>query len=354
MSTLVKFLPNHVMYWLFQNIYYKEKSMKHCQLISILTASALLFSSASAFAQNCTTTPVYQPDSTRPALSGRLVYHSYSTYGDSTSKLYLFDFQTSQLSVLSNSWGITDPMNANFSPDGKWITFMGIQNAKWHVFLWQVGSSTLPANLTALSDTRNEDPKFSFDGKKIAFKRNGDIKIATINFSSTPPAISSILHVTSNGFQTEESMPYMTPSGKYVLYTRGANTTFDIYRTNLQNMTTQALISTPDVADYYPIVRDSTSFFYSRWDNATNKFDLIYMNVPNTNSNIQLKLNHCSSNNSDAAPVDEDLLIFSGTREGRYKLYLGDIKTGNVWSLDSLGINSMTNNVLGANYTYRR
>lgn len=308
----------------------------------------------SAFAQ-CTTNPVFQADTSRPALNGRLVYHSYNSYGDGSSKLYLFDFRSNVFSTLSSKWAITDPMNAQFSPDGLWITFMGIQNNQWNVFLWQLGSAGQPINITAaLGAHRNEDPKFSADGKRIVFKQDGDIKIANLNFTLSPPVISSVQSVTSDGMKVEESMPFLSPSGKYVIFTRGAGASFDIYRTNLVTNVTDTVAGTAGVAEYYPVYRDSSTIFYTRWVSAANANDQIYMYVPNLNSRTQLKLNDCASNNSDTAPVDEDLIIFSGTREGRYKLYLGDVTTGYVWKLDAPGVNNAPYNVLGASYSNRR
>lgn len=322
--------------------------------VGFFIAAGLTCPGTTALAQSCATTLVYQPDASRPIVSGKLVYHNYASYGDGTSRLYLYDFRIAKLTELSSGWGITDPMNAHFSPDGQWITFMGIQNNQWHVFLWKVGATTtLPTNLTStLGVHRNEDPKFSSDGKRIAFKQDGDIRIATLNFLTSPPTIAAIQMVTNDRMAVEESMPFLSPSGKYVYFTRGARASSDIYRTNLTTNATKQVVGTVGVADYYPIIRDSSSFFYVRWDTAVSKRDQIYMNIPNLVINTPLGLNHCLSNNSDPAPVDEDLLVFSGTREGRYKLYLGDVGTGNVWRLDVLGINSLPyNNVLGASYS---
>lgn len=69
---------------------------------------------------SCVNNPLDQPNSTLPALSGKLVYHAYENYGDGSTQLFLYDFSEGKLTQLSKKdWGITDPMNANISPDGK-------------------------------------------------------------------------------------------------------------------------------------------------------------------------------------------------------------------------------------------
>src|SRR5438445_534182 len=94
---------------------------------------------ASLLAQ-CYPTPPTQSSTTFPAaVAGRLIYHAYKTYGDGSSHLYLYDFTTKVAKQLDQTmWGITDPMNADWSPSGKYIVFTGVQNSKWQVFLWQV------------------------------------------------------------------------------------------------------------------------------------------------------------------------------------------------------------------------
>ncbi|MGU7785407.1 TolB family protein, partial [Burkholderia sp. PU8-34] len=135
-----------------------------------------------------------QSDASFPsALTGKLVYHSYVNYGDGTSQLFLYDFSAHTLTQLSKSaWGITDPMNAVFSPDGKWIAFMGITNNAWNVFMYQLGTNNPPINMTnSTGATRNEDPKFSSDGKTLVFKQNGSVKQATLSYTSAGPVFTS-------------------------------------------------------------------------------------------------------------------------------------------------------------------
>lgn len=63
----------------------------------------------------------------QPALSGRLIFHSYSCYSCNDSKLYIYDFAANTIANISSGWTINNVMNAHFSPDGKRIVFMGIK-----------------------------------------------------------------------------------------------------------------------------------------------------------------------------------------------------------------------------------
>ncbi len=108
--------------------------------------------------------------------------------------------------------------------------------------------------------------------------------------------------------------------------------------------------------DYYPVVRDYTAYFLSRTQPAGN--DQLAMVVPNSPPGTPaiLPLNHCQGDNSDAAPVNEDYLIFSSTSfDPTYSLLLGDIAAARVWRLDPAQINLPDGRQkLGASYTAAR
>ncbi|MBH8316625.1 PD40 domain-containing protein, partial [Pseudomonas aeruginosa] len=147
--------------------------------VSLLSLALLLSPVANLPAHAaCTANLALQPASSLPALGGRLVYHSYMEYGDGSSNLYLHDFKSKSTRQLNQpGWNIEDPMNAHFSPDGRYLTFMGRQNGAWHVFAWAIGGTQAPSNLTAAIGGRNEDPKFSFDGRQVVLKHEGDIRL---------------------------------------------------------------------------------------------------------------------------------------------------------------------------------
>ncbi|MEA9356228.1 discoidin domain-containing protein [Bacteriovorax sp. PP10] len=295
----------------------------------------------------CVNNPTNQPNSTFPALTGKLVYHSYVTYGDGTSQMFLYDFATRTLTQLSkSSWGISDPMNAHISPDGSSIVFMGIQNNSWNLYLWKLGSSALPTNLTnSNGNTRNEDPKYSFDGSSIFYKQNGDIM--RMNLTTR-----AVVNLTKNAATIENSMPYPSVDGNTVYFAEGDNENSGIFQKNLVTGVTSPFNVEPGINNYYPIVRDANTVFFTKWISATVENDQLYTKgtAPGAVA-VQLSINDCLSNNSDAAPVGSDKVIFSSTTEGGYQLYLGDLATGKRWSLTQFGINAgSTKNKLGAHY----
>ncbi len=71
---------------------------------------------------------------------------------------------------------------------------------------------------------------------------------------------------------------------------------------------------------------------------------------------VILPLNHCQGDNSDAAPVNEDCLIFSSTSfDPTYNLLFGDITAARVWRLDPVQINLPDGRQkLGTSYTAAR
>lgn len=281
----------------------------------------------------------FEATETLPVNSGFMIYHSYSDYEAWDSNLYMFDFSSKVKTAISQGWNIDHEMNAHISPDGTKIVFMG-DNAgsprDWDIYLWEIGSANQPANLTSVNGLRDEDPKFSPDGTKIIFKQAGDIK--EMNLSGT-----IVNSITTDGYTVEESMPYYTTNGSKVIYAQGAGENSDIYIMNTDGTNKTVMFNVSQVTEYYPIVRDDTTFFYSKWISAYNQNDQIMLGNLQNSTNTVLSVNDVNSNNSDAYPVGSDYLIFTSTRSGGiggYDLYLGQVSTGSVWNLNDYGVNS--------------
>jgi Tol biopolymer transport system component len=231
---------------------------------------------------------------------------------------------------------------------------MGKQGGAWNNFVWEINTNTMPLNLTAALGGRNEDPKFSFDGKQIYFKHDFDIVIANLTYSNDKiTGVSGWKYITNDRWNAEDSMPYPTPSGKYILYTIGS-TALSIYRMNTQTGVRQLLTPTPaDAHDYYPTVRDYSTYFFTRGVPVTH-WDQLMMVQPNVSPTpIALALNDCNSNNSDPSPMDEDYLLFSSSRYDRpYGLMIGDISNGKVWRFSQSTVNvSDGSQKIGSSYT---
>ncbi len=296
--------------------------------------------------------PVTDTNQQLPVISGKVVFHSYDRYGGA-SQMYIYDFAAKQLSFISKNWNIYDPMNAHFSPDGTTIAFMGegTENGKWDIYICGVGSGLQPTNLTSGDNCRDEDPKFSFDGKTICFKQTsnggvGNLKIMDLNGKVTH-------NVTNNTI--ESGMPYFTKDGTALIYARGSGSTSDIYMVNIDGTNNRALENINNLQEYYPITFDSLSFLYTRSSLISIPYDQVYKGNFSTGVAISLPFNKSDADYSDAFPCGPKYVILSSDRAGgvgAYDLYIADINSGKIWSLNNYysGINS-NKNELGACYS---
>lgn len=282
-----------------------------------------------------------------PIFKGKLVYHNYTSYEAMDAKLWLYDFSTGSLEEISRTWNIRHPMNAHFSPDGRTIVFMGIGDTdSWDIFSYDLYGKEEPINLTAQSTLREEDPKFSPDGKKIVFKR--DLRLAEMNLSTR-----SITMLTDG--DKEYSMPYYNYNGTEVICSEGGKEMSSIVAVNVKTKEIRIICNEPGVQDYYPINADKESFFYSRGYSSSNRVDQVYRGFWNGRPGISLPFNESNADYSDAYPVDDEWLVISSTRagsKGGYDLYLANVSTGSIQSLSDYhsGINSSKNELGAAVY----
>ncbi|MCK5830890.1 MAG: carbohydrate-binding protein [Methylococcales bacterium] len=283
-----------------------------------------------------------------PTLEGKVLYHSYTNYNNWDSEMYILNLSDNTVSKISANWNIDHEMNGVFSPDGTKIVFMGDQKNEprnWDIFLWTIGGGE-PVNLTPRNEGRDEDPKFSPDGTKIVFKADNDIKVMDLN--------GNILNNVTNTPDIEESMPYYTTDGSTILFAPGAGAESDIYSINTDGTNRQAIVAQPNYQEYFPITRDSESFFYTGWVSTTDAHDQLFLKYFSNPNPIKLPFNNSNADYSDATPVGSQYVVLSSTRtggKGGYDLYIADIFTGDIWSLNNYNhsINSELEE-LGANY----
>lgn len=281
-----------------------------------------------------------------PSLTGKLVFHRYSSYDALDSQLFMYDFATHNLTNISQNWPVTSPMNAAFSPDGQWMTFMGVPQTggnSWDVYLWQVNSTNPPINLTAGNQKRNEDPKFMSDNSRIVFKQNGDLKMMNKN--------GSLLNsVTNDGWVTEQSMPYQFYGTSTLLYAEGAGASSMIYSIDQSGALKTQLSAKPGLQEFYPVSWLSDRFLYVRWYSRNNQNNQIYTYNLSTRAVAKLSFNSDTVDTSDPAPIDNRYLIVSRFSQGAtsgYDLYIADTQSTNVWPLTNL---NSTLEELGSNY----
>jgi Tol biopolymer transport system component len=286
-------------------------------------------------------------------LRGQIIFHRYTNYDAWDGRLYLYDFTTKRLRFLSERWQIDHAINANFSPDGKQIVFMGVPRGQhrgdaWNVYLWTINSRNQPVNLTDQPGTRDEDPRFAPDGKRIVFKQDGELRIMDLRSRQ-------IQAIRFGGVKAERSMPMFTSDGERVVYAEGARKDMDLFLVDVADGTRRPLAIEPEIQEYFPVPLDASRFLYARWTSEADHHDQVWSGSLDGKSRGPLPFNEPGSDSSDPYPVDDRLIVFSSTRaggQGGYDLYLGDQKDGSSWTLSSLGINSGQEE-LGACYDRR-
>jgi Tol biopolymer transport system component len=308
-----------------------------------LRAVVLMTVTASAGAQEVTRKASKAANPPNPAsrLRGRIVFHRYTNYDAWDGRLYLYDFATKRLRCLSERWEIDHAINGNFSPDGKQIVFMGVPRGQhrgdaWDVYLWKVDGPARPINLTEGFGTRDEDPRFAPDGRRILFKQDGEIRIMDL-------ATRRLQSIPFGGERAERSMPMFTPDGGHVVYAEGARKESDLFLVDVADGARRPLAIEPEIQEYFPVPLDASRFLFVRWTSRDDHHDQVWFGSLDGRTRRPLPFNQPGSDSSDPYPIDDRLVIFSSTRpggRGGYDLYLGDREDGASWSLSALGINS--------------
>ena len=262
---------------------------------------------------------------------GWLLWQSYSQYSALDSKLYLRSPDGNTQEITGD---FIHAMNGSFGNSPERFTFMAIDQIadEWDVFLYDAGEIT---NLTPNSGYRNEDPKFSPDGKAIVFKRGfwseeaGDFvcNLALIDVES-----GEITMLTND--LAEEAMPCFSADCTKLYYTRYSAGIGSIICQNLQTNEQEIIFSEPGVNAYYPVI-SGEKLYFTKWLNADNRCDQL---VCYDGTKLQrLPFNSEEYDSSDICPIAENAFIFSSTADGEYDLFyfdgtsacpLTDISTG--------------------------
>lgn len=277
----------------------------------------------------------------KPSIKGKMVYHTYSSYNERDSRLYVLDFETGQLTCLNDYMtGVYHTMNASFNPDGSEIVFMGIINEnnveEWNIFRYHLETKVLQ-NLTAHNDLRNEDPKFSPDGIKVIYKQGyWDRKLEQMIYDLWEIDVHTGLSRQITHDISEQSMPYYSSSGDIVYYMEGNTKESKICSIDLKEYNRTEIYYEKDVYVYYPVVYEETLYFL-KWYSADNFSDVI-VSIDLGSKEITIPtFNSSAYNSSDPCPISDKLLVVSSTMSGGrggYDLYIVDRMTGSSWSLN--------------------
>jgi dipeptidyl aminopeptidase/acylaminoacyl peptidase len=301
-------------------------------------------------------------------LKGRLAFVRNDVNKDAasdatTGTLYLFDFATRALSAISLVWpNVFYPKNPAFSPDGTRLVFAAYVDAaasEEDIFIWTVGSTSPPTNLTPGSGKRNEDPRFSPDGTRIVFKQKGDIVLLKLTAPGT------VIPLTSHsGSVPEASQPYFMPDGVRVVFsvmTAAGSPASQVIQT-LNVDATGGATGQRQVADasglqaFYPVAWGVDQFLYTRWRGTADLSDVIYSYSLGTASGAALRFNRSGCDNADPFPADAlgNLVFYVNNcpgGAGGFDLAIGSAVTGNSYPLTILDPAFATsNNELGPAY----
>ncbi len=138
--------------------------------------------------------------------------------------------------------------------------------------------------------------------------------------------------------EEEESMPYYDKTGEVIYCMRGIGD--ESYIAKIERVGGETVI-TPvykekGVQSYYPIVFEEKIYF-TKWESADNATDIIIIIDEGSGEISYPAFNSRDYNVSDPYPISNTLVLVSSTIEGTkggYDLYLGDVVTGKLQSLD--------------------
>ena len=274
-------------------------------------------------------------------LSGRMAYHSYSSYDAMDSVIGICDLQAQvPFSITKIDQNTKSAMNASFSPDGSMLAFMadplGSTAAWWNMEVYVYDFTT--DSLIQLTDNAfpSEDARFSADGSKIIHKRynsgSGHSTIYTCDLDGTNvTALTQIFSISH-----DESGPNYSPDGSKIAYWRtwiDGDKQERIWWMNSDGSSAGQLVPDSNVKImYFPAFLDSERLAYTRWLTNQSMLDQIHIYNTTTSADTSVAFKDESANDSDAFSLqDPDWMGFSSTRSsgsGGYDLYFGNLQTG--------------------------
>lgn len=249
---------------------------------------------------------------------GWLLWHTYSEYTALDSKMYL---RTPDGNTEEISGDFVHAMNGSFGVTPEQITFMAIDKAadEWDIYLYDNGNIK---NLTQNSGFRNEDPKWSPDGKQIVFKRGyWDNSIGDFVYDLALLDINTQEVTMLTNDRAEDAMPFFSEDGKYIYFTRYTDSIGSICRMDTITHEIVDVYSENGVTSYYPIVKGQRVYF-AKWYSTYNHCD--QMMCYDGSKVFSLPFNSEQYDCSDPCPITDDTMIYSGTANGEYDLYYYD------------------------------
>ena len=249
---------------------------------------------------------------------GWLLWHSYKSYADLDSELYL---RTPDGTVRTVSGDFIHAMNGSFGRSPEQFTFMAIDKTadEWDIYLSDHGEII---DLTQNSGFRNEDPKFSPDGKSIVFKRgrwDSSEDDFVYDLALLDVKTRAVTMLTDDS--AEEAMPCFSEDGRNIYYARYTDGIGSICRLDLSTKTSGTIFGESGVNAYYPIVCGDMLYF-TKWFSADDRCDQIMCCDGEKITSLPFDSERYDC--SDACPVSGEKIVFSSTMSGGYDLYYYD------------------------------
>ena len=272
-------------------------------------------------------------------LNGTLIFHRYSDYASWDATMWSLDLKSGSFNQIDKNWTtVVSPINAHVSSDGQYLTLMGSAaglpalngeaHYDWDVFIshWEGTAWSDPTNLTGPNNKRDEDPKFSPDGKTIAYKEDGIL--ATVASTGGTKTYLSI-------GKAHSSMPYYRTNGADLLFERQGKI--------MLKTSTGDKVMDPGVggeSSYYPIGVDNERFLFTRVQDS--KHDGIRWGYYDGRPSTDLFFNNDTWDSSDSYPFQDAkdfIFLVSGDvniPKGGYNLVIADLHAEKVVNIDDL------------------
>jgi hypothetical protein len=272
-------------------------------------------------------------------MTGTLFFHRYSDYASWDATMWSLDLGSGSFIQINKNWTtVLSPINAHVSSDGQYLTFMGSAAGlptidgkpqyDWDVFIsdWDGSQWSDPINLTGANGKRDEDPKFSPDGKTIVYKEDG--VLATVASTGGAKTYLSI-------GEAESSMPYYRTNGIDILFERQG-------KIHLKTVMGDQLMESGigGESSYYPIGVDSERFLFTRVQDS--KHDGIRWGYYDGRPSKDLFFNNDTWDSSDSYPYQDAkdfIFLVSGDvniPKGGYNLVIADLRQKKVINIDDL------------------
>jgi Tol biopolymer transport system component len=251
--------------------------------------------------------------------------------------LYVFDSKMKIPQKLFNSF---DGQCGNFdiSKDGTQIVFSALRDNNWDIWTAELSGNmalTPPVPVDRINSTeREDDPRFSYNGNKIVYKKSNDIYL--YNFKDQANILNGSDICLKETIE-EEWAPVFSTSDEYIAFGRGVEPIRgdgveseggNIVLLNVKPPRIETIITQNQYHDWFPAFNYlGDLLFVSKKTGDDNIFKVSFDNLKGNSSYEEI--NHLNDSNSDADPSifygNNDFLAFVSDRNhSKFGIYMYD------------------------------